>query len=395
MIRWLTIGLLAAACATPDAVVLAPDLAGYSRELDGLDSRIEAANALVGSDWTASGRVASLRLERARLAGGYDDYDHALDALDHAFALAPEGSGPLTTRAQVHASLHRLGPALHDLAVARSRILLDDRTVARMDLLAGDLAWQGGDYDAGMAIVADVDTRLASFGSAASVAHQAWHTLDDPAAETAFDRAEAHLIGDAPVARAWIHLQRGLLDLDRGDPDGALGHYLRADAAVPGWWLVHEHVAEALVLTGRSAQAEGIYLDVVERTDSPEFMDALAELALARGDAAEAERWIAGAELRYEDQLARYPEAAAGHALDHWLVFGPPERAVELARANLTARPSAEARGKLAAALLQVGDVDEAVDHIDAALATPWRNGDLLATAAAVYGAAGIDRPAR
>ena len=84
----------------------------------------------------------------------------------------------------------------------------------------------------------------------------------------------------------------------------------------------------------------------------------------------------------YEDQLAAHPEAAAGHALGHYLDFGPADRAVELARANLAARPNAEAHTWLALALLHADRPDEAREHVTAALATPWRSGDLLALAA-------------
>ena len=383
MFRLLWPIVLLVACAAPTAdLTLAPDVDGFSAALHRVDHDLAATAALDATDWTVQGRLAGLHLQRARLAGGYADYDHALLALDRAYAQAAPGAGPHQTHARVLASLHRLPEAIDAVDRARDRILIDDVTTAELDLLRAELAWQQGDYPTALDASAELELRRPTWRTASTGAHHAWHTLQDAEAERAWDLAEQRLVGEQRVARAWLHLQRGLLDLDRGRPDEALHHYLDADAALPGWWLVHEHVAEALVLTGHPDQAEPIYRDVVEHTDAPEFMDALAGLALDRGDRHAADAWIARAEARYEDQLAAHPEAAAGHALGHYLDFGPADRAVELARANLAARPNAEAHTWLALALLHADRPDEAREHVTAALATPWRSGDLLALAA-------------
>ena len=386
----LALCVLTLGCAPAGDAELRPvldDEDGYSRALASLDAELEATRARSGTDWTVHGQLAGLHLRRARLAGGYDDYDAALEALDEAFALAPDGSGPHAVEARVLASLHRLPEAEGAVERASERVLLDDATRASLDLLDSELAWQGGAYDDALNGLADVHDRRPTFGSHARIGHQAWHTLDDATAEAAFDDAEEAIVGEAPVLRAWTHLQRGILDLDRGRLDEALDHYHDADAALPGWWLVQEHIAEIWVLTGHEERAEVLYVDIVERTGAPEFMDALAELALSRGEEAEAARWTAEARAAYDDQLARHPEAAAGHAVDHYLTFAAPSEALDLAEANVMARPNAEAHVKLAAAHLAAGDVPAAREALDRALDTPWRNSDLFDVQAAVEAA--------
>lgn len=394
MRSYLLVTCLLVGCASSEVVPdLRADVDGYSDAVEDLDRQIAAAEALAGDDWTIDARIASLRLIRARLVGGYGDYVHAQDALDDAFDKAVEGGGPHAVRARVLASLHRVDEAMADVDTARQRLLLSDRELASLDLLGAELRWSSGEHAEAAASVEAIEADLPSFASAASVGHHRWHTLDDAGAERAFDAAEAHLVGESRFSRSWLHLQRGLLDLDRGRYDEALVHYRDADAALPGWWLVHEHIAEILVLTDRTSEAEVIYRDVVDRTDAPEFMDALAGLALDSGDTAEAESWIALADDRYEAQIAAFPEAAAGHALDHYLEFGSPERALEIARGNVENRPNAEAWVGLAMALHNVDQHSEAVEAMEQARATVWRGGPFYDAAEVVYPAAGMEIP--
>ena len=111
----------------------------------------------------------------------------------------------------------------------------------------------------------------------------------------------------------------------------------------------------------------------------------LAEAGDADGSAALIEQ----AAAIYETELARFPEATYGHALDHYLDFGPPARALELAEANHTLRPNVEAKIGLAQARLGVDDVAGAKTIIDEALATDYASADLYWVASLVYAAHG------
>jgi len=92
----------------------------------------------------------------------------------------------------------------------------------------------------------------------------------------------------------------------------------------------------------------------------------------------------------FEERLARWPEAAAGHALGHFLKSGSdPRRAVALAEANARSRPYGDAQVQLAQAYLLAGRRREARAVVDAALQSPWDTAELHWTAAQVYAAVG------
>jgi tetratricopeptide (TPR) repeat protein len=182
-------------------------------------------------------------------------------------------------------------------------------------------------------------------------------------------------------------LQRGLMDLDRGRYDEALGNYRRADRLFAGYWMIEEHIAELEALRGNGAEAERRYRELVSRTNDPEFMDALGEVLDARGARREAADWHRRAEALYERDLERLPEASYGHALAHFLHHGTAPRALTIARANYRLRPGGEASLRLAQALLRAGDLDGARARIEALLATPYGSAEVHATASLVYAA--------
>ena len=116
------------------------------------------------------------------------------------------------------------------------------------------------------------------------------------------------------------------------------------------------------------------------------FLDELSKLLT---DAAGAAQWIARARDLHRARLAQLPEAAAGHALEHFLRFEPLEGAglLALARANVAARPGAESRILLAQVHLRLGQPRQAADALAPVLATAWNTAHLHATAAAVFAA--------
>ena len=376
----LLVGL--AACAQPD-VSLTPDVDGFSHHLATLDNAIASTEVLAmsGADWAHEERLAGMFLQRARLVGGYDDYDAALSALDRAFAIAPPGSGPRETEAAVLQSLHRLDEAKAALEQAQQRPLLDDAARARLLLLDAQIAWQSGLYDDSLEQTDEALSVRVTYDGLAFRAHQAARLGAFDRADAAYEEAALELPQSDDYTLAWVELQRGILDLDRDHLDDALDHFLAADARFPGWWLIHEHIAEVWSLQGDAARSRTLYIDVVGRTGHPEFIDALA--SLSRG--AEREDLIDEAYAAYRDQLERHPEAAAGHALGHFMDFGAPSEALRLAEANLAARPNAEARMLLAQAALHADAPDRARAAIEEALATPWQTPELHDTAAEVF----------
>jgi tetratricopeptide (TPR) repeat protein len=358
-------------------------------ELDAQIAKTQARAAADSKSWLVLEKLAGLYLRRAKLSGDYDDYGKAEQALADAFARAPAGTGPVLTRAQLNLSMHRLDRVEPDLDTMAAALLIDQPTQAVIAGMRGDLAMQRGNYPLAQQLL---DEALALDRNTTSLSRKAlwlWQTGEFEAAEAHYRDALALIVGDHPDTRAWVHLQLGLMDLDRGRLDDAFVHYRDAAGELSGWWLIDEHVAEIAALTGRNGQARTLYDSIVARTDKGEFMDALAELERSEGDEPGAQPWIERARARFEDELARWPEASYGHALGHFLAFGPPARALELAEANHRLRPNAEAKRDLAQARLDVDDVAGAKTIIDEALATPVERADLLWLAASIHARAG------
>jgi tetratricopeptide (TPR) repeat protein len=318
------------------------------------------AEELRAASWMAQADAAMAHAERARLTGEYEDYVAADALLDRAFAIAPAGAGPFLERASLDFTLHRLPRIEPALAAAERAILVDVPTRAAILSLRADVALQRGrleearrGFGAALSLHASPTglTRLASWQ---------WESGDLEGAEATYRKAASMSHAARGSQRAWTHLQLGLMDLEAGRLVDAMAHYRDANAMFPGWWLIEEHIAEVLALQGQIAPAMRMYRDLIARTHNPEFMDALARIHRARGEDAEAERWIQEARSIHTPRMELFPEAAWGHALDHFLEFGTAAEAVDLAKKNFALRPNRKAREQLVRAYEKSGRHDTA-----------------------------------
>lgn len=366
----------------------------FAAQLAAVDRRIAGHHKVAQNNPSSSlawGRVAELYLTRARLSGDYDDYAKAEEMIAKGFEAGTKaGFGPFMARARLNFTLHRLDRIDADFERQTRLPTQDGKEVYGRDLFAANLAFQRGQYAKAEELFVSLVDRMPAMSALSGLALYRWKAAEFDEADTLYRRALEVYDGEETEPAAWIHLQLGLMDLDRGRYDEALAHYREGEALIEGYWLIEEHIAEILTLQGKSEEAKALYLAIVERTGNPEFMDALAELEQAAGHPAEADAWLAKANAKFEAQLSRFPEAAYGHALEHFLAHGDdPAKALDMARRNHALRPNADAKRMLAAALLAAGNTAEAKTVIEEALATPMRSADLHATAAAVYAAAG------
>lgn len=362
-----------------------------SPALQALDARIEATRRAADrrdDDWMNLEVLAKLYVQRGRMTGDWADYRRAEEALDEAFARAPDGLGPHLTRATLAYSMHRLDAAAQDVARVEGYALRMPETTRIARSLRADIAFHRGRYAEAASGYAENLEELRDPAALVASAQWAWKTGDFEDAEALLQ--EAASLAEGPSTSAWVSLVRGLYALDRGRYEDALSHYRAGLRSTPDSWLLQEHAAEVLQLLGHDEEARVAYVELVERTGSPEFMDALAGIHRDRGETEEAQRWVARARAGWEDRLAMFPEAAYGHALDHWLDFeDDTERAVSIARANAQARPGGEAQVKLAQAQLAADRLDEAAETLAGVLETPWRTADLHAVACETYAALG------
>ena len=312
--------------------------------------------------------VVSLYQERARLTGSYDDYAKAETLL------ASLSSGPKLSVSQcmagarLHYTLHRLtkASALLDSCAATAE-------ASEVAALRADIALYTGRYrDAertyrGLVNDVGITPHYVRLGLL-----KKW--VGGPGEAAAFlEAAERRYHGSSPTMRAWLKLQRGLVALDRGRFDEALAMYRLAEDALEGWWLIDEHIAEVQLLTGNTTEAKRIYESVIERTGGPEFMDALAAIEQQLGNVEQASKLTARARSIYTERLRSFPEAAAGHALDHFLRNqADAEQVLTLAQKNYQTRPYGESAIGLAKAWIMVGKSERAKPLIEAQLANGW-----------------------
>jgi len=363
----------------------------YASMLDSVDERIDALQPRVNdrhNDWLIRMHLGILLLERASLTNQLEDFERLEELLDEAFLIAPEGSGPLLLAARFNFSIHRLEAAEEYLEK------IDGYAVPRRDemlaaqVIRAEIAFQRGEYEAALEGLTAVAAVMPAVTTAELALYHA-KTGEPEKAEELLAEALASTLRKDPRRRAWLRLQLGLIALDRGANLPALEQLEAADAELPGWWLVQEHIAEVHERLGDHEKALEIYAGLVETTGLPQHLDALASAYQHAGEQAKAKELSERAGVLWEEQIGRLPEAAMGHGLQHYLQFGPTERAVELAEKNYAVRPGGEAQVLLARAYLKAGRAAEALEVAKKTLETPYRTAGVHDVAAKAYEAVG------
>lgn len=349
-----------------------------------------AAAASAPDQWLMHEILASEYLAKAQLSGSYDDYAAAERALRDAFKVAVTGSGPHMVRASLEFTMHRLAGAEQQLdAIDRYVVPPDRGERAEIAAMRGDIAFYRGQYSQALAHYDMADALVPNAASFRRAIHAA-RTGNPDRALTYFTQAENAYRSPTPQTRAYFALQRGIVQLDRGKLNEAMEHFRNADRLFPGRWLIEEHIAEVLTLQGKKTEAEALYRDIIRRTGHPEFIDALASIAAAKGEPATAARLYAQSSAIWARRLKQFPEATYGHAIDHCVAKKDWPCALQLAQKNHQARPFGEAKIALARALLRSGQISQARAMIETVLASPWRTTDLHRAATEIYTASGM-----
>lgn len=343
----------------------------YEGELRKFDAGIEHGISLAArqtGDTLIPLEVVSLYQERARLTGSYDDYAKA-EALLASLSTGPQPpSSQCLARARMHYTLHRLKQASAALDTCSTAV-----EATEIAALRGDIAMYSGRYREAE------DTYRALVNQSGLSQHyvrlallKKWMGAPGEAAAL-LEAAEKRYYGVSPITPAWLKLQRGLVALDRGNLDEALAMYRLASDAISGWWLLDEHIAEVLALGGKTQEAKQLYESVVARTGAPEFMDALAQIERQNGNNDVALKLKVKARAIYQQRLKSFPEASAGHALDHFLRDeADSSQALSLAQKNFATRPYGESAIALAKAWMLAGKPERAAPLIDTELSKGW-----------------------
>ncbi|HVT57810.1 MAG TPA: tetratricopeptide repeat protein [Thermoanaerobaculia bacterium] len=378
----ITARLLAAALvlvSTPALAAARPtdyeiELAQIRKDIDEVRDGAFAAPIDVGR----ATRLVFLLYRFSSLTASFADFRSTETAIDKALELVGPSEDLILLRANLDFKLHRLARTKADLAMVP-----DLAGSAGVKALRADLDLQEGRYEEarrGYEKVVEQGRTSSSLGAWDNLARLAYletKTGDVAGGLKLYREAQDEITAKEMRSYAWVELQDGLLDFDSGRYDKALAHYRRAARAYSGYWLIEEHMAEVLDLLGHTGEAIDLYRRVIERTQNPEYVGALAVI-VDRRDHAAAEIMFQEADRLFRERYALYPEAAIGHFIRYMIArkdAGP--ELLEMAEKNYRLRPNADSKLLLARAYFKLHRTAEASALVDEILATPWRTPEI------------------
>ena len=278
---------------------------------------------------------------RAQVLGRVSDAELAATLADQLVAQAPSDAQSILCRARMRAYFHLFALALTDLdtaaALGGDRIDLDAERAAIYQAL--------GRYDEALLIRRVAVHEHVEFSELAALAaiYGERGEMDD--AERWFRVAMHCYRSTSPFPPAMLEFQLGKFWMEHDDLSRARIWLEAATNRLPAYVPARGHLAEVEAGLGDSAAAIARLRPLTLASDDPDYATQLARILADVGEVEEAGTWREKARARYDELLSRHPEAFADHAAEFWLTVGDdPERALRLARQNLSLRRTPRAR---------------------------------------------------
>ena len=362
-----------------------PDYQAELADIEGQISRLNKDSSRQSGDGGQIMRWIYLLYLRASLTANPDHLQIAETEIDKAMRTLGPSEEFYLARANLNLKRHRLEAAKADF-----ERLPDWTENPKTRALKADIDAQDGKYEEAGRACEDLVRHHRSWDNLARLAYLKAITGDVAGADALYAEAEEEISVKEMRAYAWIELQRGLLDLNHGRHEQALAHYLRADKAYSGYWMVEEYLAELAGAQRKYEEALTRFERVVSQAPRPELYQALGDLYLFMGKPEQAKPW-------HDKALEGYLESVRqGGVLyfHHLAAFyadvredGP--EAIRWARKDLDLRRNFAAYDALAWALYRNGQFAEALEQMNQALATGVRDARLYFHAAMIHLAAG------
>jgi tetratricopeptide (TPR) repeat protein len=323
--------------------------------------------------------------QRALLTGSYADLNAAQAAIDRAI----REIGPLANlyllQANLDFRLHRVEKSKRNIA-ALSRFAGNAQIVA----MKAGIAFQVGEYETAKSGYRKAIEKNPTWDNLARLAYWESKFGDPELADGLYRQAEEEISAKEMRSYAWVELERGLLDFNRGRYEKAMAHYRKADKAYSGYWMVEERMAELLGAERKFDAAAALYRKVIAKAPRPEFHQALGDLYRFMGKENEAKPW-------HDLALAAYLESAGRgevHYYHHLAGFYADVRqdgaeAVKWARKDTELRPNFMTQDGLAWALYRNGQFSAALDAMEKTLSSGVKDSHLFFHAAMIHLAAG------
>lgn len=347
----------------------------YQRDIQALDKGIAELSAQLKTIHQGtipyieiSKKLIELYHNKANLTGDYQYFENHLNQVAIDSSRSPFF---LYAKSSFNATLHKYREAKQSISELPPEI----KQLPHVQALTADISLQIGEYKKAEQILRFLAVNFPSWDNLTRLAYYELNTGQVELAKRLYKDAADRLSAKQMRQYAWINLQLGLLELSQKKYQKALEYYQTADRAYSGYWLIQEHMAEVLALMGKKKKAIALYRKVLSSTWTPELLLALAKLI---PDTQESKRLEFRAMSELEKKYVRYPEATAGHFIEHLLTLPTIHpKLLDYAKANHINRPNADAKILLAKSYLKFNQTDKAEELYDEALSTPWRNSAL------------------
>jgi tetratricopeptide (TPR) repeat protein len=312
-------------------------VANLDARIDGQVSRTMRRRLSVG-EWA---ELAELLALRGNVLGCIADSERAAALAEELVSRVPNDARSFLARARTRGVFHRFELALTDLDTAAA--LRGDR--GELDAERAAIYQALGRYDEALAILRPAVDREADFTALAALAGLYGECGEMDEAERLFSAATCCYRSTSPFPPAMLEFQRGHLWMQRDDLRRARAWCAAAVRRLPAYVPAQGHLAELDAALGEREAAIARLRPLALASDDPDYATQLARILGDAGRTEEAETWRSKAEARYDELLARHQDAFADHAAEFWLTIGgDPERALLLARHNLSLRQTARAR---------------------------------------------------
>jgi len=370
------------------ALASAPPPSAYAAEVAKAQLDIERLETIVRRNTRDVEKRVRLAYRQFHLASLTHQQRH-FAAAEQSIADALRDFGPkedlCLLKANIDGRFHRLEQVKEDL---RSCPSLGRRSAGRA--VQADIDFQEGRYDSARSTLEQMIAEDRTWDNLARLAHWTWKFGDRVLADRLYAEAEDELTAKELRSFAWLELQRGELALSQGLFSQAHAHAERAAASFTGHWKNREFAAKVLAARGELEPAAGELMAVADSVSRPELHQAIGELLLALGRAAEAQHWLESALREYLASARRGETHYFHHLSDFYADAGAqPAEAVKWASRDVALRENFTTQSALAWALLRNGDINDGLRWINRALSSGVQDATVFSTAAALYGLSG------
>jgi tetratricopeptide (TPR) repeat protein len=288
---------------------------------------------------------------RGHVLGRIADAERAAALAEQLVRQVPGDARSFVARARMAAVFHRFAPALTDLDAAAALggdcVTLDAERAAIYQAL--------GRYDEALAIRRQALESHADFSALGALAGLYVERGEMVEADRWFMAARCCYRGVSPFPLAVLDFQCGQMWMEHDDLGRARACCDASVRRVPAYVPAQGHLAEIDAALGERAAAIARLRPLALASDDPDYATQLACILSDSGQTEEAQTWRARAQARYDELLARHPEAFADHAAEFWLTIGgDPARALRLARQNLALRQSPRAHALVRRAMCRI-----------------------------------------